>query len=361
MRHVFISRLMMGSVLVAWSVLAVANRFAARATLRYFRRRGRNIRTAAIIGTGRLSQKLCDALRRNIWTGIVPEYFIDDSCGSELMDLEVLGPLGAIDEIISTRCVDIAFVAMSGKRNGELGEVLDSLLHLNVDVRVVPDLLSFQFLRCDVAQLDDIPIIAMTHSPQHGFNSVAKRLFDVAASSAAILVLAVPMAIIALAVKLTSRGPAFYLQERTSIGGRPFKIMKFRTMIADAEAGTGPVWAARDDPRVTRVGRLLRRTSLDELPQLFNVLLGHMSLVGPRPERPELIDGFRKDIPRYMLRHHVKAGLTGWAQVNGLRGNTSLRKRVQYDLHYIMNWSVGLDLRILFTSLFGRLVHANAY
>ena len=362
MRGAFISRLMMGSVLAAWVVLAILNRLGARATLRWFRRRGRNLRTAAIIGTGRIAQKLHHALRRNIWTGIAPHYFVDDpGRHDELLGLPILGPLDAIEKILSSRPVDIAFVAIPGDRYAQLTGVLDRLTVLNVDVRVVPDLLSFQFLKHDVGQLDDIPIIAMTHSPQHGWNSVAKRTFDVIASAIGIVALSIPMGIIALAIKLTGKGPVFYLQQRTSLGGKDFKIIKFRTMIDNAEQNTGPVWATRDDPRVTKTGRLLRRTSLDELPQLFNVLIGHMSLVGPRPERPELVERFRKNIPRYMLRHHVKAGLTGWAQVHGLRGSTSLRKRVQYDLHYIINWSIGLDLRILVMSLVSGLVHANAY
>ncbi len=169
------------------------------------------------------------------------------------------------------------------------------------------------------------------------------------------------MMLIAAGVKLSSRGPVFYRQVRISTAGKPFDIIKFRTMRTDAEAESGPVWAARFDSRVTPLGRFLRRTSLDELPQLFNVLMGDMSLVGPRPERPELIDGFRHVVPRYMLRHHVKAGITGWAQINGLRGQTSLRKRIQYDLYYIKNWSLWLDLKILLLTPFWGLIHRNAY
>ena len=201
----------------------------------------------------------------------------------------------------------------------------------------------------------------MTHSPQHGWNSVSKRILDIFGSIAAMVVFAIPMIIFAAAVKLTSRGPVFYCQKRASLGDRVFTIVKFRTMIDNAEAGTGAVWASSDDVRVTWIGRFLRRTSLDELPQLFNVLLGQMSLVGPRPERPELIQRFRENVPRYMLRNQVKAGMTGWAQVNGLRGGTSLRKRVQYDLYYISNWSLGLDLWILFVSLFRGFINPHAY
>jgi len=171
----------------------------------------------------------------------------------------------------------------------------------------------------------------------------------------------VPMLLIALSIKFSSRGPVFFRQKRTSLGGKPFQILKFRTMIQDAEAQTGPVWAAPEDQRVTRIGRFLRRTSLDELPQLINVLVGQMSMVGPRPERPEFIERFRHQIPRYMLRHQVKAGITGWAQVHGLRGRTSLLKRVRHDLYYIDNWSFGLDMLILLMTPFRGLVNRNAY
>jgi len=169
------------------------------------------------------------------------------------------------------------------------------------------------------------------------------------------------MLLIALAIKLTGHGGVFYRQERMGLGGERFKMIKFRTMVTNAEDGLGAVWATPDDPRVTRVGRILRRTSLDELPQLFNVLSGRMSLVGPRPERPELIEKFRQQVPHYMLRSQVKAGMTGWAQIHGLRGQTSLRKRIQYDLNYLTNWSLGLDLRIILMTPFRGLTNRNAY
>jgi len=357
-----ISRLVMVSVLVAWSALAILNRLGTRGMLRWFRRHGWNQRTAVVIGTGRLAQKLYQTLQHHLWTGINPEYFVGDpQKKNELLGLDVLGPMEKIDEIISQRPVDIAFVAVSGQQHSRTAEILDKLSILNLDVRVVPDLLSFRFLKHDVSQLDDIPIITMTYSPQHGWNKVFKRSFDIIVSAAAIVIMAVPMVLMALLVKLTSRGGVFYSQVRTSLGGKPFKIIKFRTMKKDAEADTGPIWAEPNDSRVTKLGRILRRTSLDELPQLLNVLAGQMSLVGPRPERPELIEQFRHQVPRYMLRNQVKAGLAGWAQLHGLRGQSSLRKRVQYDLYYITNWSFGLDLRILLMTPFKALIHRHAY
>ena len=239
MKHVAPSRMMMAAVLVVWLVMAILNRLVAREALRWFRRHGWNQRTAAIIGTGRLAQKLHHALRRNIWTGITPQYFVGDSeKHDKLLGLEVLG--GAIEDILPDRRVDIVFVAMPSDRHDEVGKALDSLTGFDVDVRVVPDLLSFHFLRHDVAQLDDIPIITMTYSPQHGWNSLIKRIFDIIVSAVAIIVLAAPMLAIAIVIKLTSRGPIFYRHERTSLGGEPFKIIKFRTMVQGAEDQTGP-------------------------------------------------------------------------------------------------------------------------
>jgi len=356
-----LSRATAGLALAAWLILAELNRLLARVALRRLRRRGWNLRHAAIVGTGRLAQRLYHVLTHNRWTGIRVSYFIEtDYTRGRLLDHEVVGPLDVIDELVLQRPVDIVFVALPGSRHEKIEQVLSRLARTNADVRMVPDLLSVHLLRYDVTQLDELPIVSMTHSPQHGWNSIMKRALDLVLSFTAIFVLAPLLAIIALAVRFTSKGPVFYLQKRTSLGGRRFQIIKFRTMIENAEADTGPVWALPDDKRVTRVGRLLRRTSLDELPQLFNVLLGHMSLVGPRPERPELVVGFRRLIPNYMLRSQVKAGLTGWAQVRGLRGQTSLRKRVQYDLYYITNWSFGLDVRILLMSLLRGFIHPNA-
>ncbi len=362
MQRTPISRLMMGGVLVCWLAAALSMRVTARAILRHLRRKGLNLRHAAIVGTGRLAQRLYHTLERNTWTGIETAFFISDGGRrTQLFGREVVGPVSDTVELLRKRPVDIVFVALSGQRRDKLESVLSDLVTLPVDVRVLPDLLSFHFLGSDVSQLEDLPIIGLTSSPQEGWNRSLKRALDIVLSLVGIVLCALPMTVIAAAIKLTSRGPVLYRQQRASLGDQPFMMLKFRTMCQDAEADTGAVWAHPDDERVTRVGRWLRRTSLDELPQLFNILKGDMSLVGPRPERPELIERFRRQVPGYMLRSHVKAGLTGWAQVHGLRGRTSLRKRVQYDLHYIANWSFGLDLRILVMTLFRGFIDPNAY
>jgi Undecaprenyl-phosphate glucose phosphotransferase len=230
-----------------------------------------------------------------------------------------------------------------------------------VEVRLVTDVPTLAGLSLTTTNLDGLPVIGLRESPHFGLNRVVKRLMDVALSLLALSVCWPVMLLIAALVKLTSPGPVFYRQERCSLNGRTFQMLKFRSMRVGAEQQTGAVWAQKDDPRRTLFGSLLRMTSLDELPQLINVLRGDMSLVGPRPERPMFIHRFSKTIPNYMARHCVKAGITGWAQVNGWRGNTSLRKRVQHDLYYITHWTPWLDLRILWLTIFRGFFNRNAY
>jgi Undecaprenyl-phosphate glucose phosphotransferase len=230
-----------------------------------------------------------------------------------------------------------------------------------VEVRLVADVPNLAGLSLTTTNLDGLPVIGLRESPHFGLNVVVKRAMDVLLSLGALIVLSPLMLVIGVLVKLTSPGPMFYRQERCGLNGQVFSMLKFRSMGVNAEAQTGAVWARKDDPRRTRLGSFLRRTSLDELPQFLNVLRGDMSLVGPRPERPMFIQQFSKTIPNYMARHCVKAGITGWAQVHGWRGNTSLRKRVQYDLYYITHWTPWLDLRIMWMTLLHAVVGQNAY
>ena len=361
-RGMKLSRGTMGLALINWLALGVLSRMLARAMLHWFRRRGINIRQAAIVGTGQLAQQLYHTLTKNRWTGIEVSCFIDtDNRHEKLFGRDIVGPISELDSLVSEQEVNIVFVALPNRQHSDMELALNRLAMTNADVRMVPDLISHQFLRHEINQLDEIPIVSLTHSPQHGWNSVMKRGFDIIGSLAALILFSPLMVAIAILVRLTSLGPVFYLQNRASLSGSSFRIIKFRTMIDKAEAVTGAVWARLGDDRVTWIGRFLRHWSLDELPQFINVLFGQMSLVGPRPERPELIERFRKLIPRYMLRSQVKAGLTGWAQIHGLRGRTSLRKRVQYDLYYISNWSFGLDMWILFLSLFRGFIAPHAY
>jgi exopolysaccharide biosynthesis polyprenyl glycosylphosphotransferase len=216
-------------------------------------------------------------------------------------------------------------------------------------------------LRARLEELDGVPIININDVPLQGLNSLVKRVIDIGIAAVALVGMMGPFAIIAALIKSTSPGPVFYRQERMGLDGRPFSVYKFRSMFVDAERDTGPVWTRKDDPRRTPVGRVLRRFSLDEFPQLWNVLRGDMSLVGPRPERPFFVEQFKQHVPQYMLRHKVKSGMTGWAQVHGWRGDTSIEKRIEYDLYYIEHWSVALDFKILWLTLLRGFFHRHAY
>jgi len=344
-----ISLMLQSMFLLAWPSLLIAYRSTVRMLLRSIRRHGRNLRSVAIVGAGRLGQKLLHALRRHRWSGYDVRYFVEDRrIGQEFLGVPVHGPVDNIEQVIAANPVDVVFVALPDERHAQLADVLARLSEALVDINVVPDLLSYQFLRHRVDEIGSLPVVNLTHSPQSGFNAAVKRIFDVCFSTLALVALSPLLLLIALVVRLTSRGPVFYIQRRASLGGAEFDMIKFRSM---APSGNGPnadPWAVeKDDPRVTGVGKVLRRLSLDELPQFINVLKGDMSVVGPRPERPEFVERFSRQIPRYVLRHHVKAGITGWAQVNGYRGQTSLQKRIQYDLDYINRWSFGFDMYIL--------------
>jgi len=345
-----ISRQFIATYAVVGTSCFVLFRTTVRVTLRALRRRGWNRRTAAIVGSGRTAQGLLHALQRNSWTGIEVLYFVDDRARDRpgtLRALPVYGPLAALRAITEKSPVDSVFIALSHDQAQRTSDVLAALETSMADVRLVPEINPSYAMRPNLSQLDGVPILSLRQTPLYGWNAIIKRGFDLLVGGVCLLIAAVPMALIALAIKLTGRGPVFYRQRRMGLDGREFSMMKFRTMTVGAEAASGPVWARRDDPRRTWIGRFLRRSSLDELPNLFNVLAGHMSLVGPRPERPEFIKRFKQEVPRYMLRHKMKAGMTGYAQVKGYRGDTSLKKRIQHDVHYIKHWSLGLDIRIL--------------
>jgi Undecaprenyl-phosphate glucose phosphotransferase len=273
----------------------------------------------------------------------------------------VLGDLEALPQLLRAQEIDQVFIALPLEAAARLPEVLKGLDEVPVDVRVVPDFSRYMSLQGGVEDFGGLPFISLQGSPVYGWDQVLKRGMDILVAGSLLLVLGPGLGLIALLVKLTSRGPVLYRQERMGLDGRTFSMLKFRSMRVDAEVETGAVWARSADPRRTRIGAFLRATSLDELPQLWNVLKGEMSLVGPRPERPVFIQEFRKRIPRYMLRHTVKAGMTGWAQVNGWRGDTSLEKRIEYDLYYIQHWSLWLDLKILWLTSWRGLVNRNAY
>lgn len=329
--------------------------------LKYLRGQGLNYGRALIVGTGRTGRLVARTIQDNTWTGLEAVGFVDQPGKVEPTLLPRLGTIDQLESIVAEHDIDHVFVALPLSRSGELPEVYQALSNLLVEVQLVPDVPDLAGMRLEMLEIDEVAFLSLRSNPHHGWARVAKRAMDVALASLAVVVASPLMALVAVAIKLTSHGPVLYRQARTGLGGRTFPMLKFRTMHCGAEAQTGPVWAVRSDQRCTRLGRFLRRWSLDELPQLFNVLAGDMSLVGPRPERGIFVEKFRRKIPCYTQRHQVQAGMTGWAQVHGWRGNTSLRHRVQCDLYYISHWSLGLDLKILALTLFFGLRHRNAY
>ncbi len=353
------------ATLLLFSGLSVAGLLAGRrlswAAIRTLRSHGYNQAFALIVGAGRVARKTERALRHASWMGIKNVGFVDEKPSRMCDDLDVLGGFADLPDLIAKYQIAHVFIALPLSRYHDARRVFDILSRLVVEVRLVPDLPALTGLTLSTTNLDGLPLVGLRESPHFGLNVVVKRCMDVLLSAAGLVLLSPFMALIALLVKLTSPGPVFYRQERAGLNGRPFGMLKFRSMRADAERQTGAVWASKDDDRRTWLGAILRQTSMDELPQLWNVLRGDMSLVGPRPERPVFIQQFSKTIPNYMARHSVKAGITGWAQVHGWRGNTSLRKRLQFDLYYITHWTPWLDLRILWMTLFRGLVHRNAY
>jgi Undecaprenyl-phosphate glucose phosphotransferase len=347
------------SVLTAVSIL-VARRISWW-EIRYLRSHGYNQSLAIIVGTGRVARKTAWALRHAAWMGIRNLGFVEDQPNRWTSDLDILGTTADLPQLIQKYHIEHVFISLPLSRYHEARHVFDTLSQTLAEVRLVADVPNLAGLSLTTTNLDGLPVIGLRESPHFGLNIVVKRSMDVVLSAAALLILSPLMLLFALLIKLTSKGPVFYRQERCSLNGKTFQMLKFRSMYVDAEKQTGAVWAQKNDPRRTWIGAFLRKTSMDELPQFINVLKGDMSLVGPRPERPVFIQQFSKTVPNYMARHCVKAGITGWAQVNGWRGNTSLRKRIQFDLYYITHWTPWLDLRILCLTLLHGIRDRNAY
>ncbi len=357
-----VSQIVWGLFLILNVLFTYLSREAVRELLERRWRAGVGLKRILIAGAGDLGRMVADRVLQHREFGFQVVGFVDDRAGGDHIGyrgIPLLGTLTEVGEIAQRERIDHLYVALPLDEHTKLLDLVEITSRECLDVKVVPDLLQFITLRARLEDLDGLPIINVNDVPLQGFNSWLKRAIDVALSAAALLVLGLPLAVIATLVKLTSRGAVFYAQERMGLDGKAFTVYKFRSMHHDAESETGPVWAREDDPRVTPIGRWLRRLDLDELPQLWNVLRGDMSIVGPRPERPFFVEQFKHRIPQYMLRHKVKSGITGWAQVNGWRGNTSLEKRIEYDLYYIENWSVTLDLKIMWLTVFRGLLQRS--
>lgn len=359
-----LSRLTLLFFYVLATGLVVLERATLREVLREARRRGYNLRHVLLVGDGELARAIYERMKRHPEYGLKVRGFLTEDplrVGGFVGSAPICGQWNEVAEIVAREGIDQVVFALPFDSFPELGGLVSRLDAAAVDVKVVPDVERFVSLKSGIEEFGGLPLISLRATPLMGWSRVAKRAMDMSLALAGLVVFAPLMLLIALAVKVSTPGPVLFSQERMGLDGRVFHVWKFRSMDLDAEAHSGPVWATEDDPRRTALGRFLRRFNLDELPQLLNVLRGEMSLVGPRPERPVFIEQFRSHVPKYMLRHMVQAGMTGWAQVNGWRGNTSIEQRIEHDLYYIENWSLRLDLKILFLTFVRGFAGKNAY
>ncbi len=343
------SRITLFIFLLATPLVIAIGRSIIRKMNRFFLNSSKPSKRAILVGTGTTADNVAALVRAN------REWDV------ELVQHFAVAEVAAARELLQKDKIEVVFVSASPAETPHLQEIYDSLGNTVAEVLVIPDFGVPTFLRPHAEMIDNLPAVVLNSSPLGSFGSLQKRIFDVAFSGFFILVFSPIFALCALLVRMSSPGPIFYKQERMGLDGKVFYCLKFRGMRIDAETNSGPVWAKANDNRTTKVGKWLRKTSLDEIPQFMNVLKGDMSVVGPRPERPYFVDLFRHNIPGYMLRHKAKAGITGWAQINGWRGNTSLEKRIECDLWYLQNWSLWLDFKICILTPLKGLVHPNAY
>ena len=315
-----------------------------------------------IVGAGDAGNMILEKIHASPQLGYHPIGFLDEELvGKTIQGLPVLGELEDLGEVVRHYHVDEVIVALPEASHEDLLSVISRCEDGRVSIKVFPDVFQIMASEVNVGDLNGLPLLTMRDIALRGWRLTLKRIVDVVLSAMVLVFISPLLLLIATLVKIDSRGPAIYCQERMGLDAKPFPCFKFRSMKVDAEAETGPVWAKQDDPRRTRIGTYLRKYSLDELPNFINVFLGHMSLVGPRPERPVFVDQFRQMVPRYMERHQEKAGITGWAQVNGLRGDTSIWDRTKYDLYYVEHWSLWFDFKIMILTVLRFLRDPNAY
>ena len=344
--------------------LTLVERNIIRAVLRNIRSRGMNLKHMILVGYSKAAEAFIDRVVDNPQWGYQINGILDDNLGigTDYKNVKVIGTTQELTEVLETNMQDEIAITLGLNEYYKLTKIVAACEKSGVHTKFIPDYENIIPTQPYTEDLLGLPVVNIRHVPlTNTFNMMVKRSFDVVGSILAIILFSPVMLITAILVKTTSKGPLIFAQERVGLHNKPFRMYKFRSMEVQTDADEKKGWTTRNDPRVTEVGKFIRRTSIDELPQLFNVLKGDMSLVGPRPERPQYVEKFREEIPRYMVKHQVRPGMTGWAQVNGYRGNTSIRKRIEHDLYYIENWSMGLDLKILFLTIFKGFINKNAY
>lgn len=325
--------------------------------------RGKDVKRVLIVGSNSFAIRVLQSIKQNPKLGYQIVGYCSPNGPGEMTSLgvEQLGGIEQVPELITSLNIDIVLVALDYTDHAKLYEMVKECEGLNTEIMMVPDTLELMTSHVRIKEIEGIPFIKLKAVPMTTWNHITKRTFDAVFATIVLILISPVLLVLAIIIKLDSKGPVLFLQERVGLDGKSFNVMKFRSMRADAEQQTGPVWAKKDDPRTTRVGAFLRRFSLDELPQLFNVIKGEMSIVGPRPERPHFVEQFKKEIPKYLDRHRVKTGMTGWAQVNGLRGNAPIEERTKYDIYYIENWSLVFDLKIILKTIRAVLFGEDAY
>ena len=360
----FYSRWMLAYFYVINIVLEIFVRNLIRWFLRKIRRKGFNLRHLIFVGYSGAAEAFVDRILANPQWGYKICGILDDNKepGYTYRGIAVLGPTDDLEAILENNRLDEIALTLALREYYKLKRIVAICEKSGVHTKFVPDYNDIIPTRPYTEDLLGLPVVNIRHVPlTNSFNMVCKRAMDIAGAIVAIIIFSPVMLVTAVLVKTTSKGPLIYKQERVGLHNQTFQMYKFRSMEVQSAKSEKRAWTVRDDPRVTKVGRFIRKTSIDELPQLFNILKGDMSLVGPRPERPFFVEKFREEIPRYMVKHQVRPGLTGWAQINGYRGDTSIKKRIEYDLYYIENWTMGLDIKILFLTFFKGFVNKNAY
>lgn len=354
-----------GMILYAWLltiILAGTGRLIHSRVQRALQARGMGRSRVLIVGTGEVGQAILQKIRHLPSLGYELIGFVDDRSDVEaIMGVPILGQISDLPALINQHAIDEVIIGLPEASHEEILTIISLCERGKVSIKVYPDVFQIMAAQISIGDLGGLPLLTVRDVALRGWRLTLKRAMDLIGSAIGLVLLSPLMLLVAILIKMESPGPVFYTQVRMGLDAKPFWLIKFRSMRADAEAETGPVWATKDDPRRTRLGAFIRRFSIDELPQLINVLLGEMSLVGPRPERPVFVEQFKRSIPRYMDRHREKAGLTGWAQVNGLRGDTSIAERTKYDLWYIENWSLLLDLKIILKTIVNVFTSKNAY
>lgn len=358
------SRSMIFLFFVVNTLLTTLFRGLVRYVLKVMRRSGHNMKHVLLVGYSRATEQYIDRIKMNPQWGYVVHAILDDEVprGSLYKGVKVVGTIGNLEYILPENKLDEIAIALPLKQYDRLGSIVSLCEKSGVHTKFIPDYSEVFSSRPYTEDLMGLPVINIRNVPlTNTLNRILKRTVDFLGSFVGIILISPLLLILAVAVKLSSPGPIIFKQQRIGLHNKPFQMYKFRSMRMQSPEDEKKGWTTKGDPRVTKVGAFIRKTSLDELPQLFNVLKGDMSLVGPRPERPQYVDKFKEEIPRYMVKHQVRPGMTGWAQVNGYRGDTSIKKRIEYDIYYIENWTLGFDIRILFRTIFHGFVNKNAY